>query len=96
MPGDFAGIYMSLPECIEDVHNMRARSRGAYAPLTLHKKQAQVQNSQQNEFKRSRQGLGASRGSRAVQEVPGTGGRGENGKEGGSSGVSMLARCRGT
>ena len=46
-----------------DVHNMRARSREvhtAYGPLTLlphktrvrHKKQAQVQNIQQNEFKR--------------------------------------------
>ena len=31
--GDFAGIYLSLPQCIEDVHNMRARSREVHTDL---------------------------------------------------------------
>ena len=50
---------MPLPQCIEDVHDMRARSREVHTdlwpccPITRvrHKKQAQVQNIQQNEFK---------------------------------------------
>ena len=28
-----AGIYMSLPQCIEDVHNMRARSQDVHTDL---------------------------------------------------------------
>ena len=50
---------MSLPQCIEDVHNMRAHSREVHTDLWLcclirrgsgKKKQAQVQNIQQNEI----------------------------------------------
>ena len=64
MRGDFAGIYFPF-QCIEGCpQHESTQQRRAYGPLTLlphksrarHKKQAQVQNSRQNEFKRGRGG----------------------------------------
>ena len=61
--GRFCGNLLSLPQCIEGCpQHESTQQRGAYGPLTLlphktrarHKKQAQVQNIQQNKFKRGR------------------------------------------
>ena len=55
---------MSLPQCIEDVHNMRAlKGRGPGI------KKAQIQNSQQNEFKRGRGSGAPARWVQGVQQA---------------------------
>ena len=65
----FAGIYMALPQCIEDVHNMLP-----HKTRVRHKKQAQVLTVSKMSLRGvSRAGPGASResgGVQAVQEGP--------------------------